>query len=67
MVTLKLSRAIVFPNSEAVSKPKVFDNPEKTLISSFIILVISLFFQYNINLQLITNRKQAAYRGADLI
>ena len=52
MVTLKLSRAVVFPNSEAVSRPKVFNNPEKTLIRSFIILVITSFFRYNIKPQL---------------
>lgn len=47
-----MKRAIVFPNSEAVSKPKVFDNSEKTLISTFIILVITSFFRYNIKPQL---------------
>lgn len=57
MVTLKLSRAVVFPNSEAVSRPKVFNNPEKTLISSFIILVITSFFRYNIKPQLQTGNK----------
>ena len=57
MVTLKLSRAVVFPNSEAVSQPKVFNNPEKTLIRSFIILVITSFFRYNIKPQLQTGNK----------
>ena len=52
-----MKRAIVFPNSEAVSRPKVFDNPEKTLISSFIILVITSFFLYNIKPQLQTGNK----------
>lgn len=42
----------MFPNSEAVSRPKVFNNPEKTLISLFIILVITSFFRYNIKPQL---------------
>ena len=48
----RAKRAVVFPNSEAVSRPKVFNNPEKTLISLFIILVITSFFRYNIKPQL---------------
>ena len=48
---------LVFLNSEAVSRPKVFNNPEKTLISLFIILVITSFFRYNIKPQLQTGNK----------
>ena len=32
----------MFPNSEAVSRPKVFNNPEKTLIRSFIMPLLPL-------------------------
>ena len=53
----RTKRTIVFPNSEAVSRPKVFNNPEKTLIRSFIILVITSFFRYNIKPQLQTGNK----------
>ena len=46
------SRSVVFPDSEAVAAHDIFLSAQ-TLISLFIILVITSFFQYNINLQLI--------------
>ena len=44
-------RSVVFPDSEAVAVHDIFLSAQ-TLISSFIILVITSFFRYNIKPQL---------------
>ena len=50
------SRSVVFPDSEAVAAHDIFLSAQ-TLISLFIILVITSFFQYNIKSQLQTGNK----------
>ena len=47
---------LVFPDSEAVAAHDIFLSAQ-TLISSFIILVITSFFRYNIKPQLQTGNK----------
>ena len=50
------SRSVVFPDSEAVAAHDIFLSAQ-ILISSFIILVITSFFRYNIKPQLQTGNK----------
>ena len=58
MVLTEQSRSVVFPNSEAVASTRqFFIISQQTLISSFIILVITSFFRYNIKPQLQTGNK----------